>query len=303
MKLNNETKVGIVVFFTGIIFFGGIMYMRDISFGGKEHSLVVMYGNVNGLKEGNPVTIAGYTIGKVSSIALAGTQIAVGVSIENDVHLTDQAKAEIKSASLMGGKLIAVTPSDQGRVLRSGDTLRGTYEADLSELTSTLAPIGSDVLGILDKVNATFNETTRQGIQNIVQDVGRASKQVNTIVDVQGNKLDRVLNNFSIVSAVLVRFSQRLDTMAGAQRATLDSSMAAIHAMTENLHQAAMHIQSTTQSLDTVIGRVERGEGTLGHIMSDDALYYHIDSVAVNLNGVLRDMRDTPGKYIRFSIF
>ena len=109
--------------------------------GGKDRALVILYSNINGLKEGNPVTIAGYTIGKVSSIKLSGTRVAVEISIDRKVDLTDQAKAEIKSASIMGGKVIAVTPSDQGRTLKSGDTLSGTYEADLTELTSTLAPI------------------------------------------------------------------------------------------------------------------------------------------------------------------
>ena len=58
----------------------------------------------------------------------------------------------------MGGKLIAITPGTESTMLHNGDTLTGSYEADLTELTSTLAPISSNVLGILERVNTTFDE-------------------------------------------------------------------------------------------------------------------------------------------------
>lgn len=303
MKLSNEAKVGIVIFISAIIFFGGVMYLREVDFQQKDRSFFILYDNVSGLKEGSQVVLAGFSVGKVNRMTLAGSQIAVEVSVQKNVLLSTDARAEIKSSSLMGGKIIALTPGRAGRDLANGDTLHGSYQADLTELTSTLAPIGSDVLRILDNVNTTFDENTRRGIKDIVQQIGRASQQVNQVVDIQGSKLDRVLNNFSVVSANLVRFTGGLDTMAHGQRLTLDSSLAAIRAMTENLHQASQNIQNTTRSLDTVFARVKSGQGTLGLMVQDEGLYRHVDSVAINLNEVLQEMKSTPGKYIRFSIF
>jgi hypothetical protein len=58
----------------------------------------------------------------------------------------------------------------------AGDTLPGTYQPDLTELTSTLAPISSNVLGILQNVNNTFDEKTRRGLQNILSDDDKATR-------------------------------------------------------------------------------------------------------------------------------
>ena len=186
MKLSNEIKLGMVIFAAVIVFVGGMIYLRGVDFQKREYALTIFYNNVNGLQEGNPITIAGLSVGKVEEMKLVGTAIAVKVQIQNKVQFPVDSKAYIKSSSLMGGKLIAITPGIQSEVLKNGDTLTGSYEADLTELTSTLAPISSNVLGILERVNTTFDEKTRGNIQNILADVNRSSAELERIIHAEG---------------------------------------------------------------------------------------------------------------------
>ncbi|RPH34834.1 MCE family protein, partial [bacterium] len=101
MKLSNEVKVGMAVFIAVIIFFAGIMYLRGIDFQKSEYTLTILYDNVNGLKAGSPITVAGYTVGKVEDMLLHGTGIAVQASLQSHVRLPKDSQATIKSASIM----------------------------------------------------------------------------------------------------------------------------------------------------------------------------------------------------------
>lgn len=303
MKLSNEVKLGMAIFAAVIVFVGGIIYLRGVDFQKREYTLTILYNNVNGLQEGNPITIAGLAVGKVEELKLIGTAIAVTVQIQNKVQFPVDSKAYIKSSSLMGGKLIAITPGIESEVLHNGDTLTGSYEADLTELTSTLAPISSNVLGILERVNTTFDEKTRRNIQNILADVNRSSSELERIIHNEGQRLDFAIGNFAAFSSNLSQFAINLDSIALSQRTNLDTSMAMIRIVSYNLQQASQNLRSTTQSLDVVLGKIEKGHGTLGKLVHEEKLYNDIDSLASNLNLLVKDLRENPGKYVKVSVF
>jgi len=303
MKLSNEVKLGMAIFAAVIVFVGGVIYLRGVDFQKREYTLTILYNNVNGLQEGNPITIAGLAVGKVEELKLVGTAIAVKVQIQNKVQFPVDSKAYIKSSSLMGGKLIAITPGIESEVLHNGDTLSGSYEADLTELTSTLAPISSNVLGILERVNTTFDEKTRHNIQSILADVNRSSSELERIIHDEGQRLDFAIGNFASFSSNLSRFAVNLDSIALSQRTNLDTSMATIRIVTYNLQLASQNLRSTTQSLDIVLGKIEKGHGTLGKLVHEEKLYNDIDSLASNLNLLVKDLRENPGKYVKVSVF
>jgi phospholipid/cholesterol/gamma-HCH transport system substrate-binding protein len=303
MKLSNEVKLGMAIFAAVIVFVGGIIYLRGVDFQKREYTLTILYNNVNGLQEGNPITIAGLAVGKVEEMKLIGTAIAVKVQIQNKVQFPVDSKAYIKSSSLMGGKLIAITPGIESGVLHNGDTLTGSYEADLTELTSTLAPISSNVLGILERVNSTFDEKTRHNIQGILADVNRSSSELERIIHDEGQRLDFAIGNFALFSSNLSRFAINLDSIALSQRTNLDTSMATIRIVTYNLQQASQNLKSTTQSLDVVLGKIEKGHGTLGKLIHEEKLYNDIDSLASNLYLLVKDLRENPDKYVKVSVF
>jgi phospholipid/cholesterol/gamma-HCH transport system substrate-binding protein len=303
MKLSNEVKLGMAIFAAVIVFVGGIIYLRGVDFQKREYTLTILYNNVNGLQEGNPITIAGLAVGKVEEMKLIGTAIAVKVQIQNKVQFPVDSKAYIKSSSLMGGKLIAITPGIESGVLHNSDTLTGSYEADLTELTSTLAPISSNVLGILERVNSTFDEKTRHNIQGILADVNRSSSELERIIHDEGQRLDFAIGNFALFSSNLSRFAINLDSIALSQRTNLDTSMATIRIVTYNLQQASQNLKSTTQSLDVVLGKIEKGHGTLGKLIHEEKLYNDIDSLASNLYLLVKDLRENPDKYVKVSVF
>jgi len=303
MTLSNEAKIGIAVFLAVIILVGGIIFLKGIDFRSKEYRLTLFYGNVNGLAEGSPITIAGLNIGKVQDMRLAGNVIAVGVTIDNKVNISKDSKAFIKSSSLMGGKQIAIIPGVSPEILKDGDILTGAYEADLTELTSTLSPISTNVLGILERVNTTFDDPTRRNIQSILLELNRAAKDLQLVIQQQGGHLDHAVGNFTTFSEDMSRFAKRLDTIAVDQKGNLNDGIKSIRVTAKTMEEASNRFKDASASIDNVFKKLERGDGTIGKLMNDERLYTHLDSLIMSLNELAKDLKANPKRYVNVSVF
>jgi phospholipid/cholesterol/gamma-HCH transport system substrate-binding protein len=303
MNLTNEAKIGIAVFLATIILIGGIIFLKGMDFRSKDYRITLFYSNVNGLTEGSPITIAGLNIGKVQDMRLAGNVIAVGIALDNKVNISKDSKAFIKSASIMGGKQIALVPGTSSEILKDGDTLTGAYEADLTELTSTLSPISSNVLGILERVNTTFDDPTRRNIQNILLELNRAAKDLQQVIQQQGGHLDYAVGNFSAFSEDMSRFAKRIDTIASSQSGNIDASVKSIRVTAKMMEEASGKFKDASTSIDNVFKSLERNDGTIGKLMYDDRVYNHLDSLILNINELVKDLKANPKRYVNVSVF
>lgn len=303
MNLSNEAKIGIAVVVATIILVGGIIFLKGLDFRSKEYRLTLFYNNVNGLTEGSPLTIAGLNIGKVQDMRLAGNVIAVGVSIDNKVHIAKDSRAYIKSASIMGGKQIAITPGYSQEILKDGDTLTGAYEADLTELTSTLSPISTNVLGILERVNTTFDDPTRRNIQSILLEMNRAARDLQQVIQQQGGHLDHAVGNFTEFSEDMSKFAKQLDTLAQTQKGNIDDGVKSIRVTAKTLEDASKKFKDASTSIENVFLQVEKGNGTVGKLMRDDRLYTHLDSLILNIDALVKDLKANPKRYVNVSVF
>jgi phospholipid/cholesterol/gamma-HCH transport system substrate-binding protein len=69
------------------------------------------------------------------------------------------------------------------------------------------------------------------------------------------------------------------------------------------MERVSMKLETTTESLNSVLAKVKNGEGTLGKLVQDDRLYNHMDSLSMNLNLLVKDLRENPQRYVKLSLF
>jgi phospholipid/cholesterol/gamma-HCH transport system substrate-binding protein len=303
MKWNNEARIGIVVFAAIVIFIGGVIFLRGIDLRSKQYSLNVFYSRVNGLRTGDRVTVAGLTIGSVETMALVEGKIQVKLSVQTKAQLPHDSKAVIKSETIMGGKFIEITPGKSQTYLKNSDTLSGEYEADLSELTATLSPISTNILGILAGVDSTFNELTRKRIREMILNLGQTSTYLQKTVNTEGSHLNLALADYDSLALTLTKFANTLDTIASGQRNNIESSVVDLRSMASNLHRVSARLTRAGESLDTILSTVKAGKGTMGKLVQDEKLYNDLDTLAVNLNALAKDIRENPKRYFNMSIF
>jgi len=135
-----EIWVGIFVFI-GIICLGylTIRLGKMELLGDNYYHLYAHFQSVSGLKPGADVEMAGVRIGQISSISLdPKRQVAnVELKIKNDIVLTDDVIASVKTSGLIGDKYINILPGGSETVLKSGDLITETESAiDIENLIS-----------------------------------------------------------------------------------------------------------------------------------------------------------------------
>ena len=152
-------------------------------------------------------------------------------------------------------------------------------------------------------MNSTFDEPTRKRIQKIVFDLERSSTTLDEVIRSGGKNADTSFAQITSFSRDLARFSRTLDTIAISERGNIDTSVTSFAQWSRNMERVSVKLETTTESLNAVLSRIQKGEGTLGKLVQDDRLYNHMDSLSMNLNLLVKDLRENPGRYVKLSLF
>src|SRR5690349_6708768 len=97
-------------------------------FSWERYGLKTTFDNVQGLKSGAIVRVAGVEVGKVTDVDLNGTAVEVDLSVkkENQSRITSDSRASIGSMSLLGEPLIDISPASTGTPLKDGDYIKSS---------------------------------------------------------------------------------------------------------------------------------------------------------------------------------
>lgn len=139
-RLNVEVVVGLFVL-VGLLSFAYLtIKLGDRSImGPSTYTLDARFSSVAGLKDGAVVQVAGVKVGKVNNIILdkEGYEALVSMQIEQGVELQEDSIASVRSESLLGGKLVSISPGGAEEILGDGDEIIETESSvSLEELIS-----------------------------------------------------------------------------------------------------------------------------------------------------------------------
>ncbi|MFC7500623.1 MCE family protein [Nocardioides sp. GCM10030258] len=159
----NLTMIAVVSVVTLALLILGSFRIADIPLI-SGNTYTARFSESGGLKVGDPVQVAGVTVGKVKGIDLDRAAVVVQFTVK-DVDLGDQTAAAIKTGTLLGARYISLTPRGDGE-LKSGAEIPLDRTAAPYNLTDSLAQVAEHTKKLdLDSVAAamtTFSDTFRQ---------------------------------------------------------------------------------------------------------------------------------------------
>lgn len=122
-----ETMLGAFVLLVAIVFVIFFQKTTDMQTA-DGYELKAKFSQINGLERGAPVRVSGVNVGKIIDFELdPETYLAiVTMHINNDVELPYDTAAMINSASLLGGKYMALEPGGDIDMLQAGDMIEFT---------------------------------------------------------------------------------------------------------------------------------------------------------------------------------
>jgi phospholipid/cholesterol/gamma-HCH transport system substrate-binding protein len=302
LNLSKEIKTAILVLSGVLLFIFIFYYLKGENLLDSSKKITAIYDNVEGLAPSAAVTINGHKIGKVQSIKFTNDRsgkLSVIMLIDNDFEFSINSKAQLYEAGLIGGKAIAIIPAFDGApAVKSGDFLATDVKPGLTELVNQrLTPLQEKIEimmvnadSLLINLNDVFDIKTKKNIQRSISELsGTIASFKSTSEALNGMLVD----NKSAIGETLTNFNKISSDLT-----TLSSSLAA-----SDLDSIMANLKSTIVNFDQLLSRIEKGEGSVGKLMKDEAIYDNLEGATKQLEELLEDMKLNPKRYVHFSLF
>lgn len=335
MKRSNEFAVGLAVLAALALVIGGALWLSETDVNQKKATYAARFRTVGGLGVGGPVTLRGVRVGRVEAIRLVEDEwVETEFSIDRAVELPRKAAVISASASLFGewtANIVPFEPLPADPNLREaliesdragGDAWPGATLPDIGQLTAQASRIAGDVADVTQRIGQAFDSTALRNLQQSVKDLAAISSRLVRFANAQTDRIDRVSENvattadaFTGVAKSLQGVVTRLDSATSEDQLkdileNSRGSSADIRAAAADLRSIMAAARSNEASLvrvvraaDSLMGRLQAGNGTLGLLASDSALYYETTKTVVEFRALLADIKAHPSKYLKISVF
>jgi phospholipid/cholesterol/gamma-HCH transport system substrate-binding protein len=94
--------------------------------GNSGYTVYADFPSVAGLKNGDPVEIAGVRIGRVEAIRLAEDRARLDLRLQEDIKLQEDVIASVRARGLIGDKFVLITPGASDKIIPAGGRIRET---------------------------------------------------------------------------------------------------------------------------------------------------------------------------------
>ncbi len=313
MKINNETKTGILVIVSVGILVLGFSFLKGKNIFKQENKLYAIYTDVQGLAKSNPVIINGLRVGRIESLDGGRDlkSIIVTIVLFQPVNIPENSLALI-NPTLLGSPSMEIQLGSGTKFLQTGDTLvttasGGAFDEALKMINPVLYEVKNSVKSldsVLHIITNVFDVNTKNNVRDIVANLNTVTKSfsisaasLEIMLDAQQGALSKSLGNVEV-------FTKNLNTNNEKFNAIVENAKLA----SQNL--SSLKFQATLDSLNVAVNNFKEGsskinskDGSLGLLLNDKELYNNIESTSNKINILLDDIRVHPKRYVNISIF
>ena len=295
----------------------------------SDQTFYVKYANVDGLRSSNPVQTNGVDIGSVVDVIIDPDNfdsVLVTLEIKKYVEVPKGSIATIVSPSAIGGKEIMMQLKGEC-CAESGDFLRGQT---FGLLKSTVSPEEMDVYmnklkngfgGIVDTLTSLAsggegeNGKTVADLQATINNMVGITEKLNYLLGKSSKSLNATFENFATISGNLNGNEEKINgiidntksLVEDFNKADLNNKISALESNVGNtlkeLEVTLGKANTTFANLNSILTKINAGEGLLGQLTQDQDLYEKLTRVTSNVDLLLQDLRLNPKRYINVSVF
>ena len=314
MKISNETKVGALTAIAITLLILGFNFLRGKTLFKTGHFIYAKYANTKGIMVSNPVYINGFQVGAVFEIENIDKNLS---TILLTIKLKDYYNIPVNSSAVIKENALG-TPSIE---IRLGNSPKGMLTGDTIPTASDPGMIGE----LMNKLGPVSDQ-----LKNTIQTLDVVLKNINTVFDpATKNNLQEVIGNMNKTTASLIGSAASIEKMLNQQSGAIAQSMDNVNSFTKNLSdnnekvsRTLTNVEKTTdqlakaditgsvaqmklalEKLNTVMGKLESQDGSLGKLINDKALYTNLNNTVHSANILLDDLRMHPKRYVQVSVF
>jgi phospholipid/cholesterol/gamma-HCH transport system substrate-binding protein len=315
-----KLKVGLVItlalltLFITVFFAGGIQYIFS-----PKVQIKAQIKDVRGLRRGSPVWISGIEIGYVKSIGLNpeyGTLVTMSINKDALNFVKKDSKASVMTMGLLGDKYIELgTGSSHAEPIKPGDMIKGTTQLEIQDIVNASSVSLEKITNFVDKLG-NFIEKFEKGKGTIAKFLTDPSLYNN--LKETTTTLTMMLKDFKESKGTMKMFiedpslyNKLLNTTSSMEEFSrkLNEGSGTLKRLAED-PEIYENLDKASKQLSLILKRIDAGEGLAGSLVSDNDLAIETKDTLVELKSsvtefkeLIKDVREHPDKYFKFSIF
>jgi len=334
MKRATDAIVGLVVVLTVAAVGGSIAWVKGTDVGKRQNDVVARFRDVGNARVGNVVVIRGVVGGRIQGIELAPAGwVDVRMKLDPSVQLPANPIVLLNESSLFGEWQATIVersalPHDETVVQQIADasTERGVIPGatlpGIGKLTAVAGQIAGDVANVAGRVEVAFDDQAARELRGSIRNVADLSTTMAKTVRAHASDLDTLSNELRATIATLSRTAVTVQGTAGRIDSAATSKQ--VREIMDNLATASTELRhtstqvrdlagrfATTQSRldsflangDSVMMKINRGQGSLGLFITDPSMYRRSDSLLVQMRALIADIQANPKKYVSVKLF
>ena len=290
-----ELIVGGTILIAAIILIAGVLWLKGAMVTGKMVEYSVLFPNVGTLQLGDPVMVNGVKKGNVSNVYLYGPKVAVDIKLDKDVPLTDSSRITVQNIGLMGERMVGVQLSGKGTLCQPNGKgkngiryINGYFDTGIAEAMGMVGTVLGDVRVLVRNVSLIVDSTVGDTV--FFKKFRRIVLRLDTVTSMAENLIG---NNRPSIN----RSIANIETMTSDVNALLDTNKPRVNTILANGAElssrgvtVAGKIDTLSRTIQTMITRINNGEGSIGLLLKDEQFYHDLKKSIGDLDTLLSEV-------------
>jgi phospholipid/cholesterol/gamma-HCH transport system substrate-binding protein len=276
--------------------------------GGGGYRVHALFHNAIGVYERTRVLSAGLRIGQIEERQLdqESGKAKVFLRIMPEINLYENAAIAKKSASLLGEYYLEVDPGApftvrngqrvELRKLHDGDEIKTVTEpVEMGEIMNSVG----ETLPILKDILADVRSLTSGPVKEIANNANQLLERNSAIVERLLGRIDDIaatVQGITRSEADDVRVSLRnareitegIKALVGTTEGQVSGAGQDLRSSLQKLQSSIDNLDKSLHNVNKITGRIADGEGTVGHLLTDDTVAKNLDNITDDVSGITR---------------
>jgi phospholipid/cholesterol/gamma-HCH transport system substrate-binding protein len=301
MRISRETQIGLMVIVAAVALFFGFNYLKGHSIFQRYNTYYAIFENADNLSTSDKVLYRGYKVGQITDLRFNPQtgQVLIAFEVLREIPIPLDSRATITNLDLIGTKGLWVVPGTLRQLAVDGDTLRDSLA------TGAFDKVLQEVRPVRDKLDQLLGQLhqTAEHLNRLLAATGEVPQTLQGIRSLTQTVEGELPPTTARLRMTLQSLDSTLNALRPTLQATLQSTGQAADSIARHLPPLLDKLQATSVQADSLLMHIHSGEGTLGHLVRDPALYRDLDATAVSLRKLLDELREHPERFVHFSIF
>ena len=281
MKNTLETRLGI---FVALAVIAAVLILETV--GGidrfrRGRHIRAEFRTVQELKVGDRVKMAGVEIGRVQDILLTNNLVRVTMKLTRTANVKTDSVAQIRFTGLLGQNFVGIDfGSPEAPLASEGTLLKTAEQPDLAAIMNKIDAVASGV----EKLTSSFTGEKIDNLLGPFTDFIKANRV----------PLTATIANMQAISAQITEGKGTIGKLIY-DDALYNSASTTLATVETNLQSISSEMKLTLADARKIIDQANSGQGTVGKLLKDEALYRETADSMTNLKEILQKINQGQG--------